>query len=99
MIVSLYNFTILDKRIFIFAIQSIIVTPYSEENKIKEMTCSLYPDCAGTTNPGVTWKPDNTLKGICNPIPLNPDNPLKGIRNLVENGIWIKWPRGLTVPI
>ena len=37
---------------------------------------------AGTTNSGVTRKPDNTLKGI---------------RNLVPNGIRIQWPRGLTV--
>ena len=34
---------------------------------------------AGTTNPGGTWKPDNTLKGISNPIPQNLDNPHKGI--------------------
>ena len=32
----------------------------------------------GTTNPGVTWKLDNPLKGIRNPISPNPDNPLKG---------------------
>ena len=53
----------------------------------------------GTTNPGVIQKPDNPLNWTRNPLPWNPDNPLKGIRNLVENGIWIKWPRGLTVPI
>ena len=41
--------------------------------------------CAGTTNPGVTQKPDNPLKGIWNLIPRKPDNPLKGIRNLVTN--------------
>ena len=36
-----------------------------------------------TTNPNVTRKPDN---------------PLKGIRNTVPNGIRSQWPRGLTIP-
>ena len=35
--------------------------------------------CAGNTNPGETWKPDNLLKGIRNPIPQDPDNSPKGI--------------------
>ena len=38
--------------------------------------------CAGTSNPGVTRKPDN---------------PIKGIWNLVRNGTWNRWMRGLTV--
>ena len=42
--------------------------------------------CDGTTNPLVTRAPDNTLKGIRNPIPRNPDNLLKVIRNLVPKG-------------
>ena len=60
--------------------------------------CSdTYPMIDGTTNPGVTWKPDNPLKGIRNPIPQNPDNPLKEIQYLVQNGTWRQWPRGLTI--
>ena len=31
---------------------------------------------AGTTNPGVTRKRDNPLKGTRNPIPRKPDNPI-----------------------
>ena len=54
--------------------------------------------CAGTTNQGITQKPDNNLKGTRNPIPLNPDILLKGIRNLVQNGIQRQWTRALTVP-
>ena len=54
--------------------------------------------CDGTTNTGVTRKPDNPLKIIRNPIPQKPDNPLKIIQNLVPNGIWSQWPRGLNVP-
>ena len=38
---------------------------------------------SGTTNPGATQKPDNSHKGIRNPIPWKPDNPLKGIRDLL----------------
>ena len=53
---------------------------------------------AGTTNNGVTRKPDNPLKGIHNPIPQNQDNSLEGIRNLVPTEICSQWPRGLTVP-
>ena len=53
---------------------------------------------AGNMYPGVTQKPDNSLKGIRNPIPRNPDDPLKGIQNLVPNEIWGQWPIGLTVP-
>ena len=53
---------------------------------------------SGTTNPGVTQKPDNTLKGNWNQIPWNPNNLLKGIHNLVPNGIQRQWPIGLTVP-
>ena len=48
-----------------------------------------------TTNPGVTWKPDNPLKGTRNQIHRRLDNPLKGIWNLVPNVIRIQWPRGL----
>ena len=54
--------------------------------------------CDGTTNPRGSWKPDNPLKGIRNPIPQDPDNPLKGIRELVQNGTQSQWPRGLTIP-
>ena len=39
---------------------------------------------SGTTNPGVTQKPDNTLKGNWNQIPWNPNNLLKGIHNLEQ---------------
>ena len=53
---------------------------------------------AGTTNPWVTRKPDNPLKGIRNPIPRKPDNPLKGIWNRVPNLIQSQWTRGLTAP-
>ena len=53
--------------------------------------------CAGTTNPRRTQKPDNTLKGILNPIPRNPDNPLKGIRYLVQIRTQSQWLKGLTV--
>ena len=53
---------------------------------------------AGTTNPGVIWTPDNPLKGTGIQYPGKPDNPVKGIWNLVPHGIWIQWPRGLTVP-
>ena len=52
---------------------------------------------ARTTNARVTWKPDNTIKGIWNPIPQKPNNPLKGIQNLVPNGIRSQWLRGLTI--
>ena len=52
----------------------------------------------GTTNPGVTWKPENPLKGIRNPTAWNPDNPLKGIRDLVQNGTQSQWLRALTIP-
>ena len=65
------------------------------------LKCTLlceYSIHAGTNNPGVTRKLDNTLKGIRNPIPRNPDNPFKLIQNLLPNIIWIQWPRGLTVP-
>ena len=41
----------------------------------------------GTTTPGVTRKPYNTLKWTQNPIARKPDNPLKRIRNLVPNRI------------
>ena len=34
---------------------------------------------AGTTNPGVTWTPDNPLKGTGIKYPGKPDNPSKGI--------------------
>ena len=54
--------------------------------------------CAVTSNPGGTWKPDNTPKGIRNPILQDLDNPLKGIRDLVQNRTRIQWPRGLTIP-
>ena len=53
----------------------------------------------GTTNPGVSQKPDNPLNWIRNPMTRNPDNPLKGIRNLVPNRIRDQCPIGLTVPI
>ena len=53
---------------------------------------------AEITNPGVTRKLYNTLKGIQNPIPRRPDNPLKGIHNLAPNGIHNQWPIGFTVP-
>ena len=53
---------------------------------------------AGNTNPGGNRKPDNTLKGIRNPIPQDPDNPLKRIQDLVQNGTRSQWPRGLTIP-
>ena len=55
-------------------------------------------ESAETTNPGGTRKPDNTLKGIRNPIQQDSDNPLKGIRELVQNGTRSQWPRGLTIP-
>ena len=54
--------------------------------------------CSGTTNPRVTRKPDNTLKGIRNPIPHDQDNPLKGIWDLVQNRTQSQCPRGLTIP-
>ena len=54
--------------------------------------------CSGTTNPGVTWKLDNFLKGIWNPIIQKPDNLIKGIWNLEPNRIQIQCPKGLTVP-
>ena len=54
--------------------------------KSKEGRTGTRRECAGTTNPGGTWKPDNPLKGTRNPIPQEPDNPLKGIRDLVQNG-------------
>ena len=47
---------------------------------------------------GVMELADNVLKGIRNPIPRKPDNPIKEIWDLVLNGIWRQWPRGLTVP-
>ena len=53
--------------------------------------------CAGTINPGVTRKPDNSLKGVRNPVPRKPDNPLKVIQNLLPNGTHNQWPRGLIV--
>ena len=56
-------------------------------------------DSAGTTNLGGTWKPNNLLKEIRNPIPQDPDNPLKGIQDLVKNETQSQWPRGLTIPI
>ena len=52
----------------------------------------------GTTNPGGTLKPENSLKGIQNPIPWNPDNRLKGIRGLVPNRIRSQCLIGLTIP-
>ena len=52
---------------------------------------------AGTTNPGVTWKPDDTLKGIRNQIPQKLDNPLKVIWDILPNGIWSQWLIGLIV--
>ena len=58
----------------------------------------MWEEGAGTTNPGVTWKLDNPLEGIRNPIHRNPDNPLKVIRDLVQKGTRSQWPRGLTVP-
>ena len=66
--------------------------------KWKDRLTGTGTGCDGTTNPGVTRKPDNPLKGIRNPIPRKPDNLLKGIRNLVPNGIQSQCPRGLTVP-
>ena len=54
--------------------------------------------CAGTTNPRGTWKKDNPLKGIRNPIPQDPDNPHKGILDLVQNGTRSQWSRGFTIP-
>ena len=64
----------------------------------KERQTGIIIGCDGTTNPWVTRKTDNPLRGIRNPITRNPDNPLKGIRNLVPNIIRIHWQRGLTVP-
>ena len=55
-------------------------------------------NCAGTTNPGGTRKPDNPLKGIQNQILQDLDNPLKGIRDLLQNRTRSQWPRGLTIP-
>ena len=54
--------------------------------------------CAGTTNPRVTWKPDNPIKGIRNPISRKLDNPLKRIRNLLLNGIRSQWLIWFSVP-
>ena len=53
--------------------------------------------CAGTINPRVIRKSDNTLKIIRNSAPQKPDNPLKGIWNLVPNRNRNQWTRGLTV--
>ena len=53
--------------------------------------------CDGTENSGVTWKPDNPLTVIWNPIPRKPDNLINGIRDLLPNIIQSQWPRGLTV--
>ena len=55
-------------------------------------------ECDGTTNPGGTRKPNNPLKGICNPISRNPDNPIKVIQDLVQNETRSHWPREFTVP-
>ena len=52
----------------------------------------------GTTTPKVTWKLDNPLKGIRNPIPCKPDIFLKGIYNILPTRIQSQWPKGLTVP-
>ena len=57
-------------------------------------TCSF----AGTTNLRGTWKSDNPIEGIWNPIPQNPDNPFKGIWDLVPNIIQSQWSRGLIIP-
>ena len=53
---------------------------------------------AGTTNTRVIRKPDNPIKRIWDLIPQEPDDPLKGIRELVQNGTWSQYPRGLTIP-
>ena len=63
----------------------------------KSGDCKIYCSNTGTTNPGVTRKQDNPLRGIRNPIIRKLDNPLKGIRSLVLNRIWNQCPRGLTV--
>ena len=49
----------------------------------KDQQTGTVRGCAVTTNPGVTCKTDNHLKGIQNPIPRKPDNPRKGTRNIV----------------
>ena len=65
---------------------------------LKERKTGTVRGSDGTTNPGVTRKPENPLKVIRNPIPWKPDNPIKGIRNLVPNGIRSQWSRDLTIP-
>ena len=61
------------------------------------MHTAKMPWTAGTTNPGVTQKPDDSLKGIRNTITQKPDNTLKVIRNLLPNGIWSQWQIGSTL--
>ena len=68
-----------------------------DTEKSKEQQTGTGRGCDGTSNTRGTWKMDNPLKGILNPIPRKPDNPIKGIRDLVQNGTRSQWPRGLTV--
>ena len=80
-------------------IQPIYLKPtkkYIENSKYRKT--GTRGGCAVTNNPGVTLKPDNPLKRIRNTIPRKPDNTLKVIRNIVPNGIWIQWPRVITIP-
>ena len=83
------------------AIQMVRSLLWRQENRGK--TIKFYGEMqevniSGTTNTGGTQKLDTPLKGIQDPSPWNPDNPLNGIQNLVLNGIWSQWLRGLTVP-
>ena len=64
----------------------------------KLMACQGLNHFSGTTNPRVTWKPDNTLKRILDPIPQKSDNRLRLIWDMVPKGIRSQWLRGLTVP-
>ena len=60
----------------------IFETPKKDIENSKERGTETGIQCAGTTNPRVTRKPDN---------------PHKGIHNLVLNGTRNQWLRGLTI--
>ena len=65
--------------------------------KSKDGRIGIGIGCAVSIHPGVTQKPDNTPKGIRNPIPRDLYNLLKVIWNLVTNRIRSQCPIGLTI--
>ena len=70
--------------------------PTPKEKKIsKDRRTGTRRGCGGTTDPGVTQKPNNHPKGIRNQTPQKLDNSLKVIWNLVTKKIQSQWPRGL----